>query len=472
MKRSLVATATLIMLILIAGCSGGDKIKTTPGGGTIDPPPVTYQQVGLYKLSGICFGPYPVGNPNYGDIVSEADIRRYLGPVAANFYGGRSYGSTNGMEKFAAIAKSLGLKVAAGAWLGSEKFASGKTANEKEIANLIAACRAGNVDIAIVGNEVLLNNTLTEDQLLGYIAQVKATGVTVTFAEEWATLVAHPRVIAACDVIMANVYPYWEGVSIDGAITKLQEDYDQIKAASGTKKVIISETGWPSAGSQYGAAIPSPQNQATYFGDFVGWAKGQSVDFYYFEMYDEAWKTAEPGGVGVHWGLWDASMSLKSGCVSGFNATATATGGGGSTDIPFTYVPIAGVPQAINDLGKLIAQQQRNEVTPGGSEMAPGYSSYDQSLFDGSDKLAKIVAKVKASQTFKNGVASLKTLPSDTQNLVFAAYAKPLYPTWGMNGHIGSDGTTDAGYAVEGEIATAMTNAVKNALAAARAARR
>ena len=144
-------------------------------------------------------------------------------------------------------------------------------------------------------------------------------------------------------------------------------------------------------------------------------------------------------------------------------------GGGGSKvggdNLPsFTYTPIPGVPQTVNDLGKRICQEQRNVVTPGGDEWGPGFSSYDQSVFDGSGKLAKIVSDVTGSSTFKNGVAAIRALPAETQSLVFGSFGTPLYPTWGMNGHIGSDGTTDAGYAVEGEIATALTNAVKAAL--------
>jgi hypothetical protein len=126
-----------------------------------------------------------------------------------------------------------------------------------------------------------------------------------------------------------------------------------------------------------------------------------------------------------------------------------------------THTPISGVPKAVNELGKRICQEQRNVVTPGGNEWSPGFSSDDQSVFESSGRLETIVSKVKASSTFTAGVASIRKLSASDQSRVLAAYAKPLYPTWAMNGHIGSDGTTDAGYDVEGQIATALTDAVK-----------
>ena len=43
------------------------------------------------------------------------------------------------------------------------------------------------------------------------------------------------------------------------------------------------------------------------------------------------------------------------------------------------------------------------------------------------------------------------------------AYSTPIDPTWAETGQI-ENGTTDAGEAVEQEIASALTNAVKAAL--------
>jgi hypothetical protein len=138
-------------------------------------------------------------------------------------------------------------------------------------------------------------------------------------------------------------------------------------------------------------------------------------------------------------------------------------GGSGGGQAPFTYNPIPGVPAEVNDPGRLIGQQQRNIVTPGGDQANPGFSTLDQEAFDGSNRLEQIVSNVTSSQTFQKGVTSIRTLSATTQAVVFTAYSTPIDPTWAETGIIG-DGTTDAGEAVEQEIATALTNAVEAAL--------
>jgi hypothetical protein len=136
-------------------------------------------------------------------------------------------------------------------------------------------------------------------------------------------------------------------------------------------------------------------------------------------------------------------------------------GGGGQPSFPYT--PIPDVPQAVNDLGHLIGQEQRDVVTPGGTVYDPGYSSDDQQKFDSSGRLQQIVDSVKASSTFAKGVAAIQQLDSASQQTVYAAYETPDYQTWATNGQIG-DGVTDAGFAVEQEIADALTQAVQSAV--------
>src|SRR5882757_9126364 len=71
--------------------------------------------------------------------------------------------------------------------------------------------------------------------------------VLVTNADTYATLLAHPNVIAASDIVFANIYPFWEGTLIDNAVCSTARLTKQLVDASGSKQVIISEVGWPAA---------------------------------------------------------------------------------------------------------------------------------------------------------------------------------------------------------------------------------
>ena len=298
-----------------------------------------------YLMPGVGFSPYIDGqDPNLLTQIPLAQIQSRMKLVAAYTLWIRSFGMQYGLENIPSVARSLKKKVAAGAWLSRDSVQ-----NAREIANLIAAARAGNVDIAIVGSEVLLRGDLSEAALLSFMAQVKQAvppAVLVTTADTWAQLLAHPNVIAASDVIAANFYPYWERVPVSKAVCSLRAQYKRLVSASGGKPVIVSETGWPSDGNPQGAAIPSPVNAARFFLEFASWARANNVTYWYFEAFDESWKAAYEGAQGSHWGIWDKNGALKPGMApvfAGQSATVDCTTcGSGTPSMTFTYIPPMG----------------------------------------------------------------------------------------------------------------------------------
>jgi exo-beta-1,3-glucanase (GH17 family) len=300
-----------------------------------------------YRLYGMNFSPYIDGqDPNFGTIISEAQLRSRMQIIANHTLWVRSFGCTHGLEKVGMVAHSLGLKAAVGAWLGRDP-----SANSQEIANLISAAQAGQVDLAIVGSEVLLRNDLTESQLIGYMNQVRQqipAHIPVTTADVYGKLLDHPSVIANCDVVLPNYYPYWEGASVDISIATLDRQHQRVKAAAQGKPIIVSETGWPSAGNAICNAVPSPTNASFYFLNFISWARANNVPYFYFAALDEAWKANHgEGPQGAHWGVWDKNGVLKSGMQAVFDGqtmpnnwtNAGIPGGPGSPSIEFTSVP-------------------------------------------------------------------------------------------------------------------------------------
>jgi hypothetical protein len=130
---------------------------------------------------------------------------------------------------------------------------------------------------------------------------------------------------------------------------------------------------------------------------------------------------------------------------------------------PFHYTAVDGAPQAANDLGQLFGDKQREVVCPVGDQRDAGFTDIDRANFEDSGRLARIVSDVTASATFRAGVASLRPLSDEVREAILVTYRTPIDKTWAMNGEIGK-GTTDAGYAVESEIADALTDAVEAAL--------
>lgn len=258
-------------------------------------------------MHGLCFSPYEEGQ-NPGDQISEAQIRRRMEIIQPYTKWIRSFSCTEGNEEIPRIAREFGIKTMVGAWLGDDP-----EINEKEIQNLIKLASEGYVDIAAVGNEVMLRGDLNEDELLNFIQQVKdaVPEVPVAYVDAYYEFAERPRIAEASDIILANCYPFWEGCDLDYSLLYIKDMYQRAIRAGNGKKVIISETGWPSQGSNLEGAYPSYENYLKYFMNMQKWAEEDQVEIFYFSSFDESWKVGAEGDVGAYWGLWDKDEKLK-----------------------------------------------------------------------------------------------------------------------------------------------------------------
>lgn len=258
-------------------------------------------------MSGICFSAYKT-DQKPGDQISEEQIRQRLEVLKAHTQWIRVFSCTNGHEKIPKIAKEMGLKTIIGAWIGNDN-----DKNEVEVNTLIQLTNAGLVDIAVVGNEVLYRKELNEEVIISYINKVKSStkNVPVSYVDTYNEFINRPNLTEVCDVLLVNCYPYWEGVDIKLAGFYLQEMYSKTLEVANGKKVIISETGWPSKGETVQSAVPSTDNVMKYFIKTQLWAKKANVEVFYFSSFDESWKIHSEGWAGTSWGLWDSNENFK-----------------------------------------------------------------------------------------------------------------------------------------------------------------
>ena len=258
-------------------------------------------------MHGLCFSAYEEGQ-NPGDQLTEEQIHRRMEIIKPYTKWVRSFSCTDGNELIAKIAKEHGLKTLVGAWLGDDP-----EINQREAEGLVRLAKEGLVDIAAVGNEVMYRKELTEDELLNFIYQVKEAipEIPVGYVDAYYEFSIKPRITEACDVILANCYPYWEGCHIDYSLLYMKNMYQQAVNAANGKKVIISETGWPSQGTNLYGAYPSSENFMKYFINTQKWSQEDNIDIFYFSSFDEAWKVGAEGDVGAYWGIWDKDEHLK-----------------------------------------------------------------------------------------------------------------------------------------------------------------
>jgi exo-beta-1,3-glucanase (GH17 family) len=247
------------------------------------------------------------GKPAAGLSVGEDRIRADLTAIATEARAVRTYSSTHGLELVPAIAAELGLDVTLGAWIDKNE-----ARNEREIASALElARRYPVVKRIVVGNETVFRHERTAEDLARILRRVKQESpVPVATADHWKNFIDHPVLGEAVDEIFAHIIPYWEGFAKETAVEQSLEVYDRLRLAFPGKRIVIGEFGWPSAGTNFEKAVPSPSAQAMVLRDFVARANALGLDYNIIEAIDQPQKLFE-GAVGPYWGILDASLRPK-----------------------------------------------------------------------------------------------------------------------------------------------------------------
>ena len=202
-----------------------------------------------------------------------------------------------------------GMDCIIGAWIGPSRWQ-----NDAQMERLIRLASSGHQSLraVIVGNEVLHRGDCTEAQLIGYVRQAKASlDLPVAVADTWKAWLEHPAIAAEVDICAVQIYPFWEGLPIDGAAEYTVRRVKEIQRQFPDKRIILSEFGWPTQGDPLGQAIASPENAARYLREILPLLDESEIEYYYFAIWDETWKVGAEGGVGAHWGLYTADGTLK-----------------------------------------------------------------------------------------------------------------------------------------------------------------
>ena len=260
------------------------------------------------QLASISYAPFVNSeHPDSGERPTVEQIRADLKAIAPYTRAIRTYSSTGGGELVPPIAAEFGLKVTVGAWIDKNK-----DRNEREIRSALdLARRNSNVNAIVVGNETMLRNETSAEDLIKLIQRVKRSSpVPVTTGEIWTAWIDHPELASAVDFIAAHILPYWAGLDASTAVDRTIGFYENLRRMYPGKRIVIAEFGWPSAGYNFNNANPGRTEQAMVVRDFVARAEAYGIDYNIIEGIDQPWKTAE-GGVGPYWGLFDASRQAK-----------------------------------------------------------------------------------------------------------------------------------------------------------------
>ena len=262
------------------------------------------------KFQGLCYGPHRDNeDPDFGIQPTVAEILEDLEFIKDLTVTIRTYGVTDNLEQIPILCEQYGIDSYPGAWIS--RFAC---ENKRQMDSLIqiAKLELSHVKGLIVGNEVLLRNDISEQQLITFITRAKnETNLPIATAETWKDWLDHPQLVDAVDIMFVHIYPYWDHVAVEEGADYILEKWNELKTKYPDKTMVIGETGWPSKGESRGNAIPGEANQKKYLTDFVAMAKSNSIDYFYFEIFDEKWKSKFEGEAGSNWGMYLSNGSLK-----------------------------------------------------------------------------------------------------------------------------------------------------------------
>jgi len=264
------------------------------------PTPTFEDNLGMLeeKLSFLCWVGYSPTHfdPDSGVFPSEDDIRVDLQTLhGAGFRGLVTYGSESTFRHIPRIAREIGFQgVVMGVW---------SPTSAEEIANAREA--VGYIDGYSVGNEGLFFGRYDLDTLKTAMDNLRTTtGKPVATTEVLNSYYSDAQVRELGDWAFPNVHPYWNGVKDpQQAVIWTQQQFADLNALYGesSKIVVLKEVGLPTAGDPE----LGEEGQAEYY----KLLRSTDVKFFYFEAFDQPWKTSQP--VEPYWGLFYSDRSPK-----------------------------------------------------------------------------------------------------------------------------------------------------------------
>ncbi len=262
------------------------------------------------QVAGMSFSPMRIDDDAIKKIYPSAEeIDSDLALLSGKVRSVRTYTVDGTVGDVPRLANRHGMTVTVGAWLSADK-----AENEKELAKLIEVVNADREAVrqVIVGNESLLREELSVEELIEYLDRVRAqVSVPVSTAETWKIWLENPELAGHVDFIAAHFFPYWEGIHLDYAVDLVDNLYNDLKTAFPHLPILIAEIGWPSNGRAKKEAVPSEANQATFLRRFLERATVQNFDYYLMEAFDQPWKKVSEGAVGAYWGIYDVYRNQK-----------------------------------------------------------------------------------------------------------------------------------------------------------------
>lgn len=242
--------------------------------------------------SGITYTPYNDDDScKSGDQVMS-DFAKISGYAFVRIYGT----DCNQLDTVLPAAKSRGMKVFAGI---DERNVTSDAALQAEVDYL---ARAAGGDMSIYETVSVCNECVHRGSKdAGFIASAvnkvrdmlksKGYGGPVVTVETAGAMRNNPGLCEASSYAACNIHAFFnKDVSAADAGKFVAQEAKLVAEACKGKRVVVTETGWPSGGNPNGAAVPSPENQQAAIESLKQAFSENPANIIYFSAFNEGWK--------------------------------------------------------------------------------------------------------------------------------------------------------------------------------------
>ncbi|APA14200.1 hypothetical protein SS1G_12024 [Sclerotinia sclerotiorum 1980 UF-70] len=154
-----------------------------------------------------------------------------------------------------------------------------------------------------IGNEWVNNGVTDAAGVASAVATARgilsAAGYTgkIVAVDTLAATKLYPSLCDNVDYCAVNCHPFFDtNTAAEAAATFLSTQISELRAllSNPDMEIVISETGWPSAGTSHDQAVASPEAQTTAIAAIKGLFASNSSNVYLFSTFNDYWKVNTP----------------------------------------------------------------------------------------------------------------------------------------------------------------------------------
>ncbi|ODQ66802.1 soluble cell wall protein [Nadsonia fulvescens var. elongata DSM 6958] len=164
------------------------------------------------------------------------------------------------------------------------------------------------IDTISVGNELVNNGSKTVAEITSLCSEARSYARSLGFTgpvvsvDTFIAVINNPGLCDASDYIAVNAHAFFDGyVTADQAgdwvLLQIQRVWS---ACGGKKRVMITESGWPSKGDSNNVAVPSDDNQRKAVDSIKKVCGGSTI---LFTAFNDFWKAPGPFNAEQYWGM-------------------------------------------------------------------------------------------------------------------------------------------------------------------------